>query len=131
MCPNKFNVKILTAFFLSLLVGLISGIVYPEFFVHINRILLAVLATSTIALIILSQYLLGHSTKCSQDNFSQKPYLTAILFSAVGGFVFSIISMTAQLVANALSAVLFGITIGFFTLLILSIILTLIYFINN
>ena len=131
MCRQNSLIKIGVVVLISAILGLIAGIVWPMFFAFANRYLLAILATSTIALIILTLYLLFGRIGGCKDNYELKANLTLLLYSALGAFVTSILSLTTTLTASISSSVLFGVTTGFFALLLLSITLTLNYLLNK
>ena len=131
MCYNRSYYKIAIGIVISLILGLVSGIVFPDFFTNFNRILLAALATSAVTLIILTIYLIFRNTKNPQCTSHIKPYLVILLYSAAGTFIMSIITLTTTLTASIASSVLFGITVGLFSLLVISIVLTLKYFTDN
>lgn len=129
MCINKTNYYVGLSIIISVIIGIIAGITGPLAIPGINRLLLAILATSTLALIILAFFVLFRNNKQLSNNL--KTLLTTLLYSGIASFVFALISLSVILTQTVISSIIFGITIGVFSLLLMSIVLTIKYLIDN
>ena len=134
MCANVNNLyfKLGLATLVSTIIGIIAGIIWPNFFTNITRLLLAELATAAVILIIIAVYLLFRQNNVLLQRESlTKYYLKFLIFACIGGVVITVISLSTTLTASLLSSVLVGISVGIFALILISSALTLNYLIDS
>ncbi len=133
MCQNINNVyfKFAIATLFATVLGIIAGIVWPEFFTNFPTLLLIELITAAVVLVIISVYLLARGTRGNQSTSFIRYYIRFLLFATIGSFVFSILALSTTLTASLVSAIIFGIAVGFFVLTIIAIIFLLDYLLKN
>ena len=133
MCQNINNVyfKFAIATLVATVLGIIAGIVWPEFFTNFPTLLLIELITVAVVLVILGVYLLTRGTRGNQSSSFIVYYIRFLLFATIGSFVFSVIALSTTLTASLVSAIIFGIAVGFFVLTIIAIIFLFDYLLKN
>ena len=133
MCQNINNVyfKFATATLVATVLGIIAGIVWPEFFSNFPTLLLIEIITAAVVLTVLGIYLLVRGTRGNQSVPFLRYYIRFLLFGTVGSFVFSVLALSTTLTASLVSAIIFGIAVGFFVLMIIGIVFLMDYLVRN
>ena len=130
MCQNvnKLYFKIAAVTLVSIILGIISGILWQSFFTRPMVVLFTQLAASVIALVIVSVYLLFYRDNGSRNNQGDpllKQHLRFLIFGSIGSLIISVIGLSVTLSSALLSSVIFGVATAFYALLIGGIVLTL------
>lgn len=133
MCQNINNVyfKFAIATLVATVLGIIAGIVWPEFFTNFPTLLLIEIITAAVVLVILGVYLLTRGTRGNQSASFIVYYIRFLLFATIGSFVFSVLALSTTLTASLVSAIIFGIAVGFFVLMIIAIVFLFDYLLKN
>lgn len=121
MCQNQNRIFIRASILIviSVIAGIIAGILFPDIFVSPLRFALIELISASIALGIASASLLNKNTRGQQS--SSLAFLFRLLLFAITGCIFvSVIIIISSIASSAAFSVIFGIAFGFYTLLILS-----------
>ena len=120
MCRNnntqliKFGLAALTA----IILGIIAGVLWPDYITSPIRFLLIALITSASVLVILSAFLLSKTGRNNQASVNLKNYIRFQLLGAIGTFITSVIGLSVTLTTGIATAVLIGFATGFFVLLL-------------
>ncbi len=133
MCQNINNVyfKFAIATLVATVLGIIAGIVWPEFFTNFPTLLLIEIITAAVVLVILGVYLLARGTRGNQSLSFIRYYIRFLLFGTIGSFVISVLALSTTLAETLVSAIIFGIAVGFFVLMIIGIVFLLDYLLKN
>lgn len=105
----------------AIILGIISGIVWPSFFDNPIRFLLTeLILTGSILLVLLFQTSVGadHQNKCCQTGKIHAFYYSLLLLGAVIGFVVSLLGITTTLTAGLYGSIVFGIAVGAFVIIL-------------
>lgn len=133
MCQNINNVyfKFAIATLVATVLGIIAGIVWPEFFTNFPTLLLIEIITAAVVLVILGVYLLARGTRGNQLLSFIRYYIRFLLFGTIGSFVISVLALSTTLTETLVSAIIFGIAVGFFVLMIIGIVFLLDFLLKN
>lgn len=133
MCQNINNVyfKFAIATLVATVLGIIAGIVWPEFFTSFPTLLLIEIITAAVVLVILGVYLLARGARGNQSLSFIRYYIRFLLFGTIGSFVISVLALSTTLTETLVSAIIFGIAVGFFVLMIIGIVFLLDFLLKN
>ncbi len=129
---TQINLSFLLAVAISVVVGIIAGILFPGSTINYLTTLYIELITSGIVLILTSIYILTRQSRALSSMPTLRSYLGFLLLGTFGSFISAILALTIIVTpVTVIGAVLFGISIGFFVLMIIGIILLLDYFLKT
>ncbi len=132
MNNTQTNFSFLLAIAISVIAGIISGILFAGSTGNYLITLFIQLITSGIVLILTSIYVLTRQSRTFSTMTTLKSYLTFLLIGAFASFISAILALTIIVTPiTVVGSVLFGISIGFFVLMIIGVILLLDYFLTN
>ncbi len=114
-------VKTLIYFIISVAIGIVSGFIWASGFSFYERVLLIELITGAV---ILSRLFSGGRLYFTNRHRYPTLYAHYTFIGALGGFVFATLCLTLSLVrTSTFDAILFGISIGFFAMMLTGLIL--------
>ena len=124
MCQNLNDIyfKLAVGTIIATIIGIIAGIGWPSFLTNFPTLLIIQLVTAAVVLIILGVYLLVRQTRNNQNYSYLRYYIRFLLFGTFGSFIISITALSTALTAGLSGAVIIGVAVGFFSLLIISLI---------
>ncbi len=126
MNNTQTNFRFLLATIISIIAGVVAGILFPASTINYTTTLFIQLITSVIILI-LARYSLPPANRQQCQNVTNSTHADTVgflLFGTFGSYIFSVLSLTViDLPITVIKSVIFGISIGFFSLMILGIIL--------
>ncbi len=132
MNNTQTNFSFLLAIAISVIVGIISGILFAGSTGNYLITLYIQLITSGIVLILTSIYILTRQSRTFSTMTTLKSYLTFLLIGAFASFIAAVLALTIIVTpVTVIGSVLFGISIGFFVLMIIGVVLLLNYFLTN
>ena len=132
MNNTQTNFSFLLAIAISVIAGIISGILFAGSTGNYLITLYIQLITSGIVLILTSIYILTRQSRTFSTMTTLKSYLTFLLIGAFASFIAAVLALTIIVTpVTVIGSVLFGISIGFFVLMIIGVILLLNYFLAN
>ena len=133
MCPtnnNNIYIKIALATLFAIIVGIVAGIIWPDFFTNAALLLGIELITSVIILGFIALYFIFR-TQRSQISQTGRNYFRYLLFGTIGSYILSVIGLSTTLTASLLSSIILGTAIAFFVVMIIGVVFVLSYAIKN
>jgi len=132
MNNTQTNFSFLLAIAVSVIIGIISGLLFAGAPGNYLTTLYIQLITSGMILILTSIYILTRQCRAFSAMTTLKSYITFLLIGAFASFISAVLALTIIVTpATVIGAVLFGISIGFFVLMIIGVILLLGYFLAS
>lgn len=134
MCQNITNLyfRFAIATLAATVLGIVAGIIWPAFFTGFPPLLLIELITAAATLVILAVYLLARGNRNTNNNLAYiRYYIRFLLFGTIGSFVISVLALSTTLTAGLTGAIIFGIAVGYFVLLIIGIAFLLDFLLKN
>lgn len=129
---NKLYVRFFLAVIASIALGITAALLWEFLFPSALTTLFIIFGVSAVVLLVIFIYFLPSDYKKPLPSYKLLQYIRFIFAGAIGSFVFSVILLSLVLTAESvLDAVLFGITTGFFALLLLGLIIFVLSSYNN